>query len=394
MFHVTAILTLTAITSPQVRLEPVHTSLKFTSPVQVVFDGVHNDRMFVVEKEGVVRRVSTKKNTSEKPIYLDIRNRIGERHDEEGLLSLAFHPNFKKNGEMYVWYTAHRPRRAVLSKFRGCTECFGNAWAESEEVLLEVDQPWGNHNGGTVVFGPDGYLYVGIGDGGAANDPHGHGQNKNTLLGTIIRIDVNNKSEDRPYAIPPNNPLIGVDGAREEIWAWGLRNPWRMHFDRETGDLWTGDVGQNAWEEIDVVVRGGNYGWNVREGNHKFQGDQSEKESMIDPVFEYGRREGGSITGGHVYRGGDIPGLVGKYIYADYISKRVWTLFGHDINAKSTSERIAPTTPLAVSSFGETPEGEILACGFGDPYMSVGKIYRLVPADEEDLSDPTTDSIR
>lgn len=393
MFYIAAALSIAATVSPQARFEPVHTSLKFTSPVQVVFDGVHDDRMFVVEKEGVVRKVSTKKEASKKPAYLDIKSKVGERHDEEGLLSLAFHPNFKKNGEMYVWYTAHRPRRAVLSKFTASGESFDEVKAESEKVLLEVDQPWGNHNGGTVVFGPEGYLYVGIGDGGAANDPHGHGQNKSTLLGTIIRIDVNKKSEDQLYAIPPDNPLVGVDGAREEIWAWGLRNPWRMHFDRETGDLWTGDVGQNAWEEIDVVVRGGNYGWNIREGNHEFQGDQGEKDSMIDPVFEYGRRAGGSITGGHVYRGSNIPSLVGKYIYADYLSKRVWVFSGYGTDETTTSEHIASTTPLAVSSFGETPSGEILACGFADPYMTKGKIYRLVPAEEEP-SDSTTDSIR
>jgi len=315
------------------------------------------------------------------------------------LLSLVFHPDFKTNGELYVWYTAHRPRRGVLSKFT-TTHDSQKVDPDSEVVLLEVDEPWGNHNGGTVLFGPDGFLYLGIGDGGAANDPHNNGQNKNTLLGTIIRIDVNKESEDRPYAIPPDNPLVGVSGVREEIWAWGLRNPWRMHFDRETDDLWTGDVGQYAWEEINVVVKGGNYGWNIREGNHEFQGDQSQKKQMIDPVFEYGRSEGGSITGGYVYRGTKIPRLVGKYIYADYMSKRVWALSSPTDGASTfTSERIAGgastfSDNFAISSFGETPNGEILACGFMTPYASVGKIYRLVPTPEEDLSDSTTDTIR
>lgn len=385
-------LILSLATMNEVQFEPVHIGLRFSEPVQVVFDGVHDDVMYVVEKKGVVRRVSTEPDASKKPIYLDITTRVGERHDEEGLLSLVFHPNFETNGALYVWYTAHRPRRGVLSKFTKTPER-ETVDPATEVVLLEVNEPWGNHNGGTVLFGPDGHLYVGIGDGGAANDPYGHGQNKNTLLGTIIRIDVNNKSEDRPYAIPPDNPFVGVDGARKEIWAWGLRNPWRMHFDRETGELWTGDVGQNAWEEIDVVVRGGNYGWNIREGNHEFQGDQSKRSQMIDPVFAYGRRAGGSITGGHVYRGSTIPSLIGTYIYADYLSKRTWKLSSSAEDAYS-AEQIAANTPLAISSFGETPSGEILACGFMTPYASIGKIYRLAPIPPEERSDSTTPRIR
>jgi glucose/arabinose dehydrogenase len=359
-----------------------------------VFDGVHDDVMYVVEKKGVIRRVSVKSDATKKPVYLDIKKSVGERHDEEGLLSLVFHPNFETNGELYVWYTAHRPRRGVLSKFTKIADS-DRVDPASEVVLLEVDEPWGNHNGGTVLFGPDGHLYVGIGDGGAANDPYNNGQNKNTLLGKIIRINVNQKTEDRPYAIPIDNPLVGRKGTRGEIWAWGLRNPWRMSFDRETGELWTGDVGQNAWEEIDIVVRGGNYGWNKREGKHEFRGDQSHRSPMIDPVFEYGRRSGGSITGGHVYRGSNIPWLVGRFVYADYMSKRIWNLSppkkGED---KYVASQMATTTPLAISSFGETPDGEILACGFMTPYASTGKIYRLVPVLPEDTSDSTTESIR
>jgi len=378
----------------EVRFEPTHTNLRFAEPVQVVFDGVHDDVMYVVEKKGVIRRVSVKSDATKKPVYLDIKKSVGERHDEEGLLSLVFHPNFETNGELYVWYTAHRPRRGVLSKFTKTADS-DRVDPASEVVLLEVDEPWGNHNGGTVLFGPDGHLYVGIGDGGAANDPYNNGQNKNTLLGKIIRINVNQKTEDRLYTIPTDNPLVGRKRTRGEIWAWGLRNPWRMSFDRETGELWTGDVGQNAWEEIDIVVRGGNYGWNKREGKHEFRGDQSQRSLMIDPVFEYGRRSGGSITGGHVYRGSNIPWLVGRFVYADYMSKRIWNLSppkkGED---KYVARQMATTTPLAISSFGETPDGEILACGFMSPYESTGKIYRLVPVLPEDASDSTTESIR
>lgn len=394
MLCVKIILLLSATNTGQVRFEPVHTSLRFSEPVQVVFDGVHDDVMYVVEKEGIIRRVSTKPDELKKPAYLNIKTRVGERHDEEGLLSAVFHPNFKNNGALYVWYTAHRPRRGVLSKFT-IAEGGDKVDPESETVLLEVNEPWGNHNGGTIIFGPDGYLYVGIGDGGAANDPHNSGQNKKTLLGKIIRIDVDQKTEDRPYAIPTDNPLVNKKDTRGEIWAWGLRNPWRMSFDRETGELWTGDVGQNAWEEIDIIVRAGNYGWNIREGNHEFQGDQSKKNSMIDPVFEYGRRSGGSITGGYVYRGIKIPWLAGKFIYSDYMSKRIWSLSPpKEGETVFTSEQIATTTPLAISSFGETPDGEILACGFMTPYAPIGKIYRLVPVSPEDLSDSTTPAMR
>ena len=378
----------------QVQFEQVHEGLRFLEPVQVVFDGVHDDVMFVVEKRGVVRRVSTKPDAAEKPAYLDIKERVADRNDEEGLLSLAFHPKFKTNGELYVWYTAHRPRRGVLSKFI-TTPDSQKVDPDSEIVLLEVDEPWGNHNGGTVLFGPDGHLYLGIGDGGAANDPQESGQNKKTLLGKIIRIDVSQGQGELQYAIPQDNPFVGDETAKEEIWATGMRNPWRMSFDRATGELWAGDVGQYAWEEIDVIVKAGNYGWNVREGTHEFKGDQSNADQMVNPVFEYGRRSGGSITGGYVYRGSAIPWLVGSYVYADYLSKNIWNLSATKEDEKVyRANQIATTTPLAISSFGETPNGEILACGFKTPYASVGKIYRLVPVAEEDISDSTTETIR
>jgi glucose/arabinose dehydrogenase len=394
MLYLKLILTLSMANPNQVRFEQVHEVLRFLEPVQVVFDGVHDNTMYVVEKSGIVRRVSTRADAAEKPVYLDIKERVADKNDEEGLLSLVFHPEFEKNGNLFVWYTAHRPRRGVLSKFTTTPES-QEVDPASEVVLLEVDEPWGNHNGGTVLFGPDGFLYLGIGDGGAANDPQESGQNKKTLLGKIIRININKPEEDRPYSIPSDNPFVGVGNTREEIWATGMRNPWRMSFDRETGKLWAGDVGQHAWEEIDVVVKAGNYGWNVREGYHEFQGDQSGADQMIDPVFEYGRRSGGSITGGYVYRGPTISWLIGDYVYADYLSKRIWSLTRTEGDKPAyKANQIATTTPLSISSFGENPDGEILACGFQTPYASIGKIYRLVPVEEEDLSNSTTDIIR
>ncbi len=336
-----------------------------------------------------MQQTTTNKDETKKISFLDITDKVGVTNDEEGLLSLAFHPNYSENGELFVWYSAQNPKRSVLSRFVKKPE-ENSANPSSELVLLEVREPWGNHNGGTVLFGPDGFLYVGIGDGGAANDPYSNGQNKNTLLGSVIRIDVNHATKQTPYSIPPDNPLVGEDGTRPELWAWGLRNPWRMSFDRKTGELWTGDVGQNAWEEIDIIVKGGNYGWNTREGKHEFRKSIDNAPNTIDPVHEYGRRLGGSITGGYVYRGSKIPNLVGSYIFSDYLSKRIWVLSKDEENDAQlfVSTRIAKKTPIAIASFGETLGGEILACGFPNPYSSKGKIYLLLP------SETTTSIIR
>ncbi len=392
MYITQIILIITSISSPKVQFEPVHKSLIFDEPMQVLFNGIENDTMYVVEKKGVVQAANMNRETKKKSVFLDIEDRVGSKHDEEGLLSLVFHPNYKENGELYVWYTAQKPRRGVLSKFTKEVD-ETTIKSSSEEIVLEVPQPWGNHNGGTVLFGPDGYLYLGIGDGGAANDPYNNGQNKNTLLGTVIRIDVNSSvlesdsTKQSPYIIPPDNPLVGQKDAREEIWSWGLRNPWRMSFDRETGMLWTGDVGQNSWEEIDILEAGKNYGWNVREGLHDFHNDDPKDPEMVDPVHEYGRRKGGSITGGYVYRGTKIPDLVGSYLYGDYLSERIWSLSQNE-DGTYTETQIAKKTPLAISSFSETPSGEILVCGFPNAYASKGKIYLLVP------SSSTTSSIR
>ena len=237
-----------------------------------------------------------------------------------------------------------------------------------------------------MLFGSDGMLYLSIGDGGSGGDPHGNGQNKNTLLGTVIRIDVDNTSEGRAYSIPNDNPFVGEKNTRAEIWAYGLRNVWRMSFDKETGLLWAGDVGQHEWEEINILQKGGNFGWNIREGKHPFNTPTTKTTGFIEPVYEYGRRLGGSITGGCVYRGKKIPELWGKYLFSDYMSSRTWALVknGEDYSI----ERIAKETPLAISSYGESPGGEILVCGFKSPYFRKGKIYRL------ELSEATISNTR
>jgi quinoprotein glucose dehydrogenase len=242
----------------------------------------------------------------------------------------------------------------------------------SEKVILEVDQPYGNHNGCMLVFGPDAYLYLTFGDGGAAADPHGHGQDLGTLLATCLRIDIDNEDKGKPYAIPKDNPFVDKQGARPEIWAYGLRNLWRMSFDRETGTLWGGDVGQNEYEEIDIIVKGGNYGWNKREGTHPFRrGEKSDE--MIDPVFEYGRDKGLSITGGYVYRGKLQPKLAGLYIFADYGMGRIWGIDYDYKDGKVKSTELLGHFPAAtISSFGEDAAGELYACGH-----RVKSIYRV-----------------
>jgi glucose/arabinose dehydrogenase len=377
MYVTQTIILLSSIYTQQTEFIPMHTSLTFNEPVQAVFDGATDDVVYVVEKEGVVRRVTLQKNEVNQPVFLDIRDRCAVSHSEEGLLSLVFHPEYETTPEFFVWYTATNPRRCVLSRFTTNTDT-NTADTKSEKIILEVNQPWGNHNGGTVLFGKDGFLYVGVGDGGASNDPHKNGQNKKTILGSILRIDPNTDSET-PYIIPKDNPFVGDETARGELWAIGLRNPWRMSFDKETGQLWVGDVGQNKWEEIDIVQKGKNYGWNIREGAHSFMSNKT-KEETTPPVFEYGRRSGGSITGGYVYRGIDIPHLVGKYIYSDYLSRRTWALTIETNDGDSpTTKKIAKGTPLSISSFGETPSGELIVCGFETPYARTGKIYTLVP---------------
>jgi glucose/arabinose dehydrogenase len=225
---------------------------------------------------------------------------------------------------------------------------------------LTIAQPFKNHNGGAIEFGPDGYLYIALGDGGDRNDPDANGQNLKTLLGSILRIDVNKKEEGKNYGIPSDNPFVKTEGARPEIFAYGMRNPWRIAFDSKTGTLWCSDVGQELWEEVDIITKGGNYGWSVREGNHSFGNrDADPQAKMIDPVWEYDHRIGRSITGGRVYRSSRIEKLAGKYIYGDYVTGKIWAL-SYDPSAQKVTENVEviPTT-VPVMSFGEDQTGEV-----------------------------------
>lgn len=366
---------------PSIRLSKVFANDTWVRPTQIVPRPDHANELVVIEQGGRMRTVRHGSPEAPAVPFMDLSDRVSFTTNEEGLLSLAFHPRFAENRHFFVYYSAKNPRRTVLSRFTAKpapddpSRLVGDP--ASEEVLLTIDQPYWNHNGGTVLFGPDGMLYLSIGDGGAANDPHGHGQNLETLLATIIRIDVDRTADGKPYAVPDDNPFLNRAGARPEIWAYGLRNVWRMSFDPVTGTLWAGDVGQNAWEEIDRIVRGGNYGWNKREGKHPFPpGSRETTEGMIDPVVDYPRRDGISVTGGEVYRGTQFPGLNGVYLYADYAYGTIWG-FRFDETSISTPKQVYQKRGRLISSFGRANDGELYVTVFEGGERGPGAIYRI-----------------
>lgn len=332
--------------------------------------------VYLTSQNGQLYRVDTRESTPSATLWLDISGRIvsgGER----GLLGLAFHPNFSENGEFYTYYTAPTPLRSVISRFTvtdienpEASTTLGDP--TSEEILLQFNQPFTNHNGGHIAFGPDGFLYIASGDGGSGGDPQNNAQNANNLLGAMLRIDVNTQSG---YAIPSDNPwFVGENGA-DELYAIGLRNPWRFSFDRETGVLWTADVGQNAWEAIHIIEKGKNYGWKIIEGSNCFPiGTTCSTAGLELPIFEYNHDNGDrSVTGGYVYRGVRNPELRGKYIYGDFISGRVWALdFNSDTYAVNSNVELV-NNPFNISSFGEDSQGELYILSYGS-----GLVYRFV----------------
>ncbi len=352
-------------------LEPVKAfpALKFDRPVELTHANDGTDRVFVVEQRGVIHVFPNRQDADTADDFLDIREVVLREGNEEGLLGLAFHPSFKQNGEFFVYYST-RPRSSVISRFKVSKSNPNRADRQSEEKLLQIDQPYENHNGGSLRFGPDGYLYIGLGDGGLRDDPHNHGQNLATLLGSILRIDVDRRDAGLPYAVPKDNPFVGRSDARGEIWAYGFRNVWRLAFDPKTGQLWAGDVGQDRFEEINLIKRGGNYGWNIREGMHDFQPPTAARpQSLIDPVVEYSRGEGQSVTGGLVYRGPTLTNYDGAYFYGDYLSGNVWALRFEQ--GKLLENRQVARTDLEIAAFGEDQHYEMYLCAFD------GFIYRL-----------------
>ena len=339
----------------------------FERPVWAGMPKGSNGVLWVMEQAGTIKLMDLKSGkTAEKP-FLDIEDRVTRKGNEQGLLGLAFAADFKDSGRYYVYYN-DKEDRTVVSRF--VSEDKLTTDPDSEEILFQYDQPYRNHNGGWIDFGPDGMLYIGSGDGGAANDPKNLGQDLDTLLGKLLRIDV---SPAKGYRIPEDNPFVNQEGARPEIWAYGLRNPWRCSFDRKTGDLWIGDVGQNKWEEINWMAKGegagANYGWRLREGliaTPKKGVGGSRPDDNVEPVYVYhhgqGPLEGLSVTGGYVYRG-PIESLQGRYVFADYQLPRIWSFKLEDGKAVDLIDHSEDWKPEGgfklIASFAEDHEGEL-----------------------------------
>lgn len=347
--------------------EPVDDSgqLRPLRLMELTYANDGSNRLFAVSQRGEIWTFENRPDVSQSHLVLDLRDKVHDFNkpgaNEQGLLGLAFHPEFKTNGHFYVYYSDASEPKSIVSRFTMSNENPNQADPDSELVLMEIPQPFQNHNGGSIEFGPDGYLYIGLGDGGDRNDPLAAGQDRSKLLGSILRIDVDQATSGKNYGIPADNPFVDVEGARPEIYAYGLRNPWRIAFDSETGRLWAGDVGQELWEEVIVVNKGGNYGWSNREGAHPF-GNRPPVEGVsapIEPVWEYDHQIGKSITGGRVYRSSRLPELDGKYLYADYVTGKIWALSYDPATGKATSnEQVIPDS-IPVLAFGEDPSGEV-----------------------------------
>jgi glucose/arabinose dehydrogenase len=361
-----------ASTNAQFSLEEAFPNLLFSSALYLTHAGDGSNRIFVVERSGRIQVFDNSPSVFTKDTLLDITDRVSAS-GEMGLLGLAFHPDYETNGYFYVNYTANNPRRTIISRFQVSATNPDSADKNSEFELFSFNQPYPNHNGGWIGFRQtDGYLYIGTGDGGDAGDPQNNGQKITTMLGKILRIDVDNQDPGLNYAIPPDNPFVDSTGnVVKEIYAWGMRNPWRCSFDPVTDLFWAADVGQNAWEEIDIVEKGKNYGWRCYEGTHEYDLNGCNYPEYINPIWEYDHGQGCSITGGYVYRGPNVPELFGKYIYADYCTNRVWALEYDGINPPTNELLLTASGP--VTSFGVDENNELYITSFN------GNIYRFVP---------------
>lgn len=379
---------------PAIELRPIFPKLQTQLPVGMAEAPDGSGRFFILEQDGRIIIVRKCTDGAEAKEFLNITNRQPHVNLEEGLLGLAFHPGFKTNKLFYIYYSQQNPRRSVLSELKVSSEDPDRADLASERHVLVVPQPFENHKAGQIAFGPDGYFYVALGDGGRGGDPHNNAQNTSSLLGKILRIDVNSRltvtnagvREDLGYGIPKDNPFsnepeLYEGSVRKEIWAYGLRNPWRFSWDRQSGDLWACDVGQDTWEEINLIVKGGNYGWCVKEGAHHFK-PGPEGARYIDPVIEYPHNPkllpqcklpdngiGMCAIGGYVYRGRKYPALQGVYLYADYVLGTFWGMRYHD------GEVVAHGTllkqPKNITSFAEDLDGELYALAYDGHIFSI-----------------------
>lgn len=349
---------------PELTLKLTHSGIK--QPTHITHAGDNSNRLFVTEQRG--RILLIRNSSANKKPFLDIADRVsccGER----GLLGIAFPTGYHEKRYFYVNYTG-RAGDTVVARYRS-TRDPDRADPESEEIIMTIKQPYANHNGGQLAFGPDGYLYVGMGDGGSAGDPKNYAQNPSSLLGKMLRIDV--ESNRKPYAIPSDNPFINNKTFRPEIWASGLRNPWRFSFDRKSGDLFIADVGQNNYEEINVEPKGSkggrNFGWNIMEGLHCYATENCERSGLSVPIAEYDHDRGCSVTGGMVYRGSMFPQMQGIYLYGDFCSGRIW---GLKQSGAKWMNRELKDSGISISTFGEDEAGEIYVADY-----SKGNIYRI-----------------
>jgi glucose/arabinose dehydrogenase len=383
---------------PSLSLTVAFPNLKFNRPLWMEEIPDDSKRVIVIEQDGKVLLFPRDASAKNPKTFLDLTPRKTHVQNEEGLLAFAFHPKFKENGLLYLYYTQQAPKREVLSEVHLSKTDSDQADLSTERILLEIPHPYWNHNGGTLIFGPDGYLYLSLGDGGEGGDPHNVGQSGHHLLGKIIRLDVNSRTGNLPYGIPKDNPFVAVDennkpkadpfdtqpeGVRPEIWAYGLRNVWRMSFDRETGELWAGDVGQDKFEEVDLITKGGNYGWSVREGFHDFKKTKVQGKPL-DPVIEYPHNPGlsaeckfpdhspgVSINGGYVYRGKKVPALRGVYTYSDYGMGTIWGLRYEKGQLTAHGTLVSGNPSRNPVSFAEDRDGELYVLCFD------GNIYAL-----------------
>lgn len=362
--------------NPNIQLVEAYPNLTFNKPVHLTYSPDGTNRIFILEQNGLIKVFPNDSNVnpSQVNIFLNISNKISSSNGEEGLLGLAFHPNYVTNGYFYVNYTASNPFRTVISRYKVLQGNPNKADSLSETIILTFDQPFFNHNGGTLMFGLDGYLYISTGDGGSGGDPYNNAQNTQTLLGKILRIDINDSTQSTKYVIPPTNPYYNNPTAGlGEIFAYGLRNPWKFSQDIFTGLIYAADVGQSSYEEIDIIESGKNYGWRVLEGFSCFNppsGCDTTGKTM--PIKVYSHAAGDcSITGGYVYRGTRRPELQGAYIYGDYCTGRIWMLRYQ--NGLVTSDSLLIDSPYLISSFGVDQNSELYILH----HSTNGKVYRF-----------------